>query len=380
MINKDDVIKAPRQLEPLTYTFGGVITTHAETSIYRVSPRVPAQQQSKRKRFHHNNSLWEALIDKRLTHGSPIDLESFFIFEWFPRSPGLYWTERGRQARAQAKARVIEINKGSVIYDPHGKQSMLDGGIGNIRLGPILIGSQQWILMSASSNGNCHEGFPIAISSALFREIFDEIRSRGACVRTISGQLRMIPSQLSEVYHGYTGVPKFYLEVEDLTAPREQKSRSMEELEVSLAVSFKGTVNGKDGIYAAYVTHDPSSKKSFDEQIGWMRDKYVRAYNGTILTDFDEQENHFPEARFSLKKVMSLQLTSGDFEGAGINLNVQRLISIQKFVQKESNYTVEGGSIAALGDSARATNFTQSASNASPSPRKAAKKSTRKKN
>jgi hypothetical protein len=322
--------------------------------------------------FHDNNSLWRtAIAAKAFYYGARIGLDNFFLFEWFPRSPGLYWTSRAKHARDQAKHRIIEVRRGGIVYDPYGKQSMLDGGIGSIRLNPIILHNTDWMLMSASSSGVCHQGFPVALTLDLYREYIDEIRTRGAVVCTLLGQLRTIPKELSEVYSGYTEVPKLYLQVEKIQRPRVRKSRSMENLEVSVAASFTGKVDEKPGIYATYVSFDPARKGHFARAIEWMRDEYVHSYKGTILTDFDEQENHFPEARFSLEKVMQLKLEKRDFSGIHINIgNVEKLIAFQAEIKKQTNYTVTGGNVGALGDNARAKDFSQAVQRTTLSPKR----------
>jgi hypothetical protein len=200
------------------------------TSAYLVSSSDnPTQDNSDYRVFHDNNSLWRtAIAAKAFYYGARIGLDNFFLFEWFPRSPGLYWTSRAKHARDQAKHRIIEVRRGGIVYDPYGKQSMLDGGIGSIRLNPIILHNTDWMLMSASSSGVCHQGFPVALTLDLYREYIDEIRTRGAVVCTLLGQLRTIPKELSEVYSGYTEVPKLYLQVEKIQRPRVRKSRSME--------------------------------------------------------------------------------------------------------------------------------------------------------
>ena len=115
---------APRQFEPLIYTFQRVLETHTSTAAYLIAP--PSGSPPTRPNiqvFHHNNSVWEEMIiTKRLHHGSLIELNSFFLFEWFPRSPGLYWTRDGKRARDEARYRIIKAEPGMVVYNPHGKQ------------------------------------------------------------------------------------------------------------------------------------------------------------------------------------------------------------------------------------------------------------------
>jgi hypothetical protein len=136
---------------------------------------------------------------------------------------------------------------------------------------------------------------------------------------------------------------------------------------VSVAISFRGKEDDTEGIYATYATFDPSSRRGLIDAVDWMRDEYVESYEGVVLTDFDQQENHFPEAKFSLNKVMNLELKRTDFKIVQIH-NVEKLIASQKIIRKQ--YTVKGGNVGALGDNARAENFTQNA----PAPRSARKR------
>jgi hypothetical protein len=181
----------------------------------------------------------------------------------------------------------------------------------------------------------------------------------------------LLPAEHGEIYSGYTGVPKFYLQAETIMPSNEEKSREMEGLEVSLAVSFEGLVDDKPGIYATYVTHDPGRRGSFDEAIDWMQDHYVSSYSGKILTDFDEQENHFSGAVFSLQKVMKFGLKKSDFQIVQTYIgNVENLLAVQSSIKNERNYIVTGGNVGALGDNARAENFVQGSESRRSSKRK----------
>jgi hypothetical protein len=111
---------APHQLEPLTYTFRAALEAHASNAAYLVPTPNSTDATSAIETFHHNNNLWEAAITaKRLRHGLRIKLDGFFLFEWFPRSPGLYWTPHGKTARQDAKHRIIQTGPNLVVYDPY---------------------------------------------------------------------------------------------------------------------------------------------------------------------------------------------------------------------------------------------------------------------
>ena len=356
---------ASRRLEPLEYTFGSALWVHVSTSAYLITPPPisPTGGTDHIYTYHENIALWnDAIRSKKFYPGCRIKLEDFFLFEWFPRSPGLYFTPEGKQAREEAQHRIIGVKEGTVLYNPYGKQSMLDGGIGNIRLNPIFLNGKEWVLMSASGNGTCHQGFPVAVPLELYKQSIDEIRTRGASLRTLVGELKIVPKVLDELYYGYTGVPKLYLQVDDAKIPLQGKSRTLGDLNVSVAVSFSGEVEGSRGIFATYVSFDPSQHGEFETAIDWMADHYVEAYKGTILTDFDEQENHFREAKFSLNKVMHLVLTNRDFEAPQINIGnvlISQLIAYQENVKRQTNYSITQSNVGAVGDNAQAEHFTQ---------------------
>jgi len=90
---------------------------------------------------------------------------------------------------------------------------MLDGGVGSIRLQPIEIGYESVYLMTASSTGTCHEGFPVGLSQELYGQCYDEIFQRGCVVRSLIGKLRFLPKKFSDVYRAYREVPELYLHV-----------------------------------------------------------------------------------------------------------------------------------------------------------------------
>jgi hypothetical protein len=351
-----------RRLEPLTYTFGAALESHMLTPLYGLLPQGTEDGTSNLMEYHSTNALWSDNIraDKHY-HGCKIKLDGFFLFEWFPRSPGLYFTENAFSAREEAKNRIIGIKSGVVTYNPYGKQSMLDGGVGNVRLAPLEIGGQTWFFMSASDNGVCHQGFPVAIPAVLYQKCIDEIRGRGAAARTLIGELKLIPKHIQEVYVGYTGVKKFYLEVDNMYVPKQLKSRTFAELDVSVAVSFKGTVDEADGIYASYVTFNPAKQGSLKGAVQWMNDEYITSYKGMVLTDFDEQENHFPYAEFSLQKVMKFQISENSLlelqKNNNIYVHAEHLIQIQRFIKTQ--YEIQGGNIGAVGDNAQASDVKQ---------------------
>ena len=185
----------------LTYTYKPIIEYHISTANYHLAP-TPATIQSKDYSSGSNEEIWWAIINETITHGMQIILNGFTLFEWFPRSPGLFHTEEGKRARNEVRYNnIIRTDKdGTIIYDPYGKASMLAGGVGSIRLRPIDLGSETYCLMSASSNGICHEGLPVALPNQLYLKYIQQIRDKGGLICNLVGKLKFIPKPIVTLY------------------------------------------------------------------------------------------------------------------------------------------------------------------------------------
>ncbi len=306
----DDAIdKSDKHLVNLAeYHVESVLIEHVANANYlmpstaALEPEASVQDRT----FTANNNIWEAILFERVRSGMNVKLDSFFLFEWFPRSPGLFHSELGRWARQEAQSNVLEKSDATVIYNPSGKKSMLDGGVGNIRLRPIETEDGELWLMCASSNGTCHEGFPVAVPQPLYDRYIGEIADRGTTVCDLVGKLRFIPERFAGLYRE---APQLYLLVEEIRPASHPKSRSMEDLSVSVATMFVSDFDGANRPHACYVNFDPSIPTSLREHIQWMEQEYVVGrYKGRVITDFDEQRSHFPNAPFSLEKVMNLEI------------------------------------------------------------------------
>lgn len=270
--------------------------------------------------FQSEEQVWRKIIGQTLRPGQIVVLEDFELLEWIPRSPGLYFTERAAQSRHMAEQYVQFVPKGESetefaigaeggqvkVFNPYGKLAMLNGGIGALRLKPRTLGTREVCFITASSSGSAHKGIPLAVPEDLYYgKCGGEIQERGACRRTVVGRLKFLAGDLATIYRGYTGVPQLYLAVEDLLpSPRREIDPK-----VSVAISFSSAYEGRFQVYASYVFFSPAREGSFDRNVRWMEQVYVKAqHRGEILTDFDEQRNTFENATFSLNKVMNGRL------------------------------------------------------------------------
>lgn len=316
------------------YNFNPILYTQISTSAYLLAEKdaIKAKQKNDLP-FISNNNVWEQVILNNVRgSNTKLILHSFFLFEWFPRSPGLFHTEEGFRARQEAKNRIISSKDGFIVYDPLGKLSMLEGGFGNIRLKAINLTNGSYYFMTASDNGICHEGFPVALPEDLYNEVINDINERGAVVKDLIGVLRSVPEDIDNLYRGFKKVPKVYLQVEELRNPTYPKSRSIQEMSVTVASSFISNYEGPSKIYASYIGFNPSQRGQLDENVEWMENEYVKGmYSGRILTDFDQTTNHFAYAPFSLSKVMNLEVKSEDINSlaAALGIDERDVFTIQ---------------------------------------------------
>src|SRR5262245_4099118 len=79
---------------------------HIATAGYRLKSDDDASVTEPDQHYHANDSLWEAIIYSSVPPLARVRLNSFFLFEWLPRAPGLYFTHDGYMARQEAKAQI----------------------------------------------------------------------------------------------------------------------------------------------------------------------------------------------------------------------------------------------------------------------------------
>jgi hypothetical protein len=319
-------------LQPVP-TWGGpgnsILRAHFGTIEYLLPPQAVGIHQL-RPSYRKNEDIWRDIIGQRITAGQEIVLEHFDVMDWFPRAPGLYHTPDASDARSQAfshlhprlmdspvRDHATRVGKPrsegdyTVVFTPEGKSSMLQGGIGCIRLKPVRISGKPHWLKTATSDGVVHTGVPIALPQAIYGSLLAPMQEHGAIRAIISGELDFLDDPISRLFDASERVPRLYLRVTDLNLCEATLPRT---LDASVAVSFVSEYErrGQPKVYATYVTFEPNIKGSFDDAVSWMKKEYVEGeYRGRIITDFDQTRTIFPEARLALSKVMDRLVSRG---------------------------------------------------------------------
>lgn len=321
-----------------------LINTQLNIASYLIHP-LAVDKSLPDQHFSTNEELWRAIITEKVHANVTVHLEGFLLFEWFPRSPGLFHTDEGREAResamhcrrpvsvprlldAQMRRRDQQSEQIDFleIFDPYGKSLMLNGGIGCIRLRPKVIDEGTVWFLSASSTAVAHEGFPVAVPDTLFQRHVDMIKREGALRCTVRGKLKFMPESMIELYRRYRGVPQVYLLADDL-APQSLSDDRGVDLLVTVGIGFLSSYEAESydrhlsnhrfgpppyepsGAYASYASFNPRLPGALDHASAWLEEVYVKGiYEGTVVTDFDEQLAHFSEATFSLSHVLNNRL------------------------------------------------------------------------
>lgn len=265
-----------------------------------------------------NTEVWRQFITEHLYDTRRVTLEYFHLFEWFPIKPGQFHAPGAEEQRQYAYkfaewhsglAKLGYLPKGSSLdaglyFNPHGKASMVRGGVGSVRLRPRSIHGIEYYFMTASSTGVCHEGFPVLIPRLLYGSLKRRILNEGAVPVTLSGEMRYIPDNILTFFGRHREIPLLYLhvdQVKELPQPRSEVTS----YEVSAAISFVGNFEGREEKYITYANFAPESQASFQQACNWLEQFYVKKYAGTVITDFDEVIPRFPDAVFGLPDLMS---------------------------------------------------------------------------
>lgn len=270
--------------------------------------------------FKSNDAFWKSILTRNATALSWVELPSFHLSDWYPRSPGLYHTHEAHQQRQRARQNLVDED-GVSHYLPAGKTDMIAGGIGTIRFKPISIeGTDHW-MCTATSDHFCHTGIPLAVPQRLLSDI--DIYQPGNF--RIVGQLRFLPQFLDEYFRHYIRIPQLYVQVSELR----RLSDDGYPITVTPMVFFdaEGKLGKQHNV--TYVQCSSFDDKEFDRASAWI-EGYVQRYGSTILTNFDQQRPTFADVPFSLQAVMTNRLNT-----TAINsLHIYRAELIQPEIDK----------------------------------------------
>lgn len=244
------------------------------------------------KTYYDNMSFWKDALSEKHYPGAYINLDGFHLTEWLPFSPGRYFTEDAVRSRKYAMRR---ISKERNEYLPEGKMSMVNGGIGAIRLTEKTINHNAIYFLGASSTGIAHQGIPIALPFDEYRKVMPVIKEYGGCRVKLIGTLQSLTEDMPLLRYD-RNIPRYCFFAEEIVF----QEPSHDQLLTTVAVMFSTHRQGNDRMSEkswTFCSFSPNSPKHpVNSAADWLFD-YAKRYshgNPIILTDFDEHRAVFP--------------------------------------------------------------------------------------
>jgi len=261
------------------------------------------------KEIFFNEDLWDYLINNRGYPNQIIKFRSFFLLEWIPASPGLFFTDKAMYMREMAEHRsreYIKLNQKFIEFRPDEKRSMVRGGLGSLRIGPKKIEGETKSILGLSSSAVSHEGIPVLLNQTLYLKIVNEIKEKGMVCVNLVGTLRLLPSDNFGIRVSYDrNVPKYCIEADDIEVtkfssfhPNGFPVSCPKNPQVSISILYNNHDRGWGSNYGhSFCTFEPvKHDKNLKLAVEWLSDYAVRYSDDrepNIIGDFDEFYEHF---------------------------------------------------------------------------------------
>ena len=253
-----------------------------------------------------------------------MQLERFRLIDWFPRTPGVYWSEEAELVRTSARSwpRSEDPALGEYsFYEPHLKGPLIeDGGIGTIRLRPRKIDGEDCWLGTAVSGNECQGGIPLAIPDQAMRAAGIDW---GETVN-LRGQVRFLQEAgLEDTAASVYRARPLIVFVDGVEPVLPAASRTP--IVISPVVLFRSDryagsgimnnlypakffdnvrFNRDEGVQYTFVQCPADSDSELAKATGWI-ERYVEKYEGHVITNFDEQCPILADAPLSYQRLVA---------------------------------------------------------------------------
>jgi hypothetical protein len=284
--------------------------------------------------FTDNAKFWEAARAGKLRETMVVHLPDCAVSEWVPRSPGrAFWAEKeyisGFPGAWDMRNRdQLGWDERRREFSPAGKAVLIYGGVGTIRLGSRVAADGEPVhFLCATFSKRLYEGIPLMVSDSLYSQIAAVLGEAGCFRADLTGRLRRPPPDLVQKFvfdkrmsPGYAGDPSklwfsrdvplhSFIEVSSLGKTRPCSSPPSATAVVSYTSTGRATIpddpynkisspldDTTKHIGWTFCTFDPTGgPPELQETAGWLLD-YARRHSDRepiIISDFDEQANHF---------------------------------------------------------------------------------------
>ncbi|MEL6943526.1 MAG: hypothetical protein AAFO82_12720, partial [Bacteroidota bacterium] len=350
--------------------FAELLKNHLNTNLYRQILLENQENNNPDITFSTNENFWSTALNGDCYPEQVVKLERFHLLEWIPIAPGLFHTEDAHWNRAEAQRNAIRIlrNKATgphflssliprgkfefdpkikklfeelnanpkkrvvIEYNPDGKESMIKGGMGSLRLASKMINGKECYLLGASSTGVSHEGLPILIETVLYQKAISKIKEHGGFKVNLIGRVKVIPKELS-VIKSYNEIPRYCLFVEEIEYIKPSKRN---DLMSSVAVAYYPSDRFSDK-RLSFCSFIPDKKdKELKGAVDWLNRyavKYSKSTSPIVEGDFDEFKAHFGKVDFPIVDIANGKMSKETFlrYKEYFHLSVNELVMGDKF-------------------------------------------------
>lgn len=274
----------------------------------------------KPREFLTTESFWRAILQQSfrnnnqnsepLKNGQIIKLKNFFLTEWTPKLPGRVWTNDGQTNLIEGISDVVgQMNIYQKIYDvlgPEGKNKMMTGGYGTIRIKARTNNDFCMLLNVVSPDDwHCDYGIPLIVSKAVYDDYLKYTHNEGApWIEELQGTLFLnnslsdfqlispaigakLENEINDLLTDMPNLQKCFIYV---SSPLDIKMRYNQSHPEAIAWTMFRTNIAEEPLRLTYSRFNPLNEDSTIEATEFIN-KYVLAFDGTeILTDFDGQK------------------------------------------------------------------------------------------
>lgn len=229
-----------------------------------------------------------------------VRLREFRIVDWFPRTPGVYWSRNAVSARESARChtRDNDAELGNYFGPDLKKNLVVDGGLGTIRLLRRKIDNEFCWLATALTGTECHGGIPLAIPMTLLNK--SGIRWGDYC--NLRGRVRFLQEVgLNDIAASVRHARPLIVFIEELEGVTTHQAP--EPILITPVVLFY--VRGEYGDFQyTFVNCNAGQDAELDTAGDWI-ERYAAKHGGQVITNFDEQRPLLADAPLSYQRLVA---------------------------------------------------------------------------
>jgi hypothetical protein len=265
-----------------------------------------SSESEREKEFASEEDFWK--MADSITFQS-VRLRKFRLSDWFPRTPGVYWSRRGTAIRESTyRSPTVNDPKLGRIFAPEAKMSLIEeGGIGTIRLRPRRIDETDCWFATAVKGTQCAGGIPLLIPNRFLRENAIEWGNTVDIVGTVRYlQDANLDDVAAHVHHASPAI----IFVEKIQS-HSSRTRSGTPVTLTPVALFDQSQSDlpipsyrRPTAFGYTFVHTRGGSDDVDDAAEWI-ELYAKRHGGKVITNFDERTPILADAPLSYQRLVS---------------------------------------------------------------------------